>query len=114
MEAMSTQPFRGSAGSGKPVWMLFSSVTLLFFFLPFALGLHAMAGRRGRNAVLLLASLVFYGWSEGRVIVVLLLSIAVNYAFGRALARSGSPGFTRLRVISRNTPGEIPSNGPGK
>ncbi|MHC1742393.1 MAG: MBOAT family protein [Syntrophobacteraceae bacterium] len=86
--------------------MLFSSVIFLFFFLPFTLGLYSIAGRWGRNAVLLLASLVFYGWSEGRAMGVLLLSIAVNYGLGRILDRGSPRGSSRNRVIPRNAPEE--------
>ena len=42
--------------------MLFSSVPFLFYFLPIVLISYFLAPRRAKNSVLLLSSLVFYGW----------------------------------------------------
>ena len=42
--------------------MLFSSITFLYRFLPAVLLLYAVMPRRGKNAVLLAASLIFYFW----------------------------------------------------
>ena len=41
--------------------MLFSSVTFLYYFLPAVLILYFLVPRSLKNAVLLIASLVFYG-----------------------------------------------------
>ena len=48
--------------------MLFSSVTFLYYFLPAVMGLYFLAPRGWKNAVLLLASLLFYGWGEPRLL----------------------------------------------
>lgn len=60
--------------------MLFSSPTFLFLFLPLALVLGLGLPRALRNSGLFLASLVFYGWGEPRVALVMLASIVVNWA----------------------------------
>jgi len=60
--------------------MLFSSPTFLFLFLPIALALGLALPRALRNSALFLASLVFYAWGEPRVALVMLASIAVNWA----------------------------------
>ena len=65
--------------------MVFSSVTFLFFFLPLVIGLYYAAPRRARNAVLLFASLVFYTWGTGALVIPLIVSIAANYEFGRRI-----------------------------
>ena len=44
--------------------MLFSSIPFLFYFLPVTLILYYIAPKAIKNLVLLLASLVFYGWGE--------------------------------------------------
>lgn len=62
--------------------MLFSSPVFLFLFLPVTLVLYACAPRSTKNAVLLVASLIFYAWGELEYAGVLLLSIIVNYAMG--------------------------------
>ena len=44
--------------------MLFSSVPFLFYFLPAVLLVYFLVPKRAKNGVLLLSSLVFYGWGE--------------------------------------------------
>ena len=47
--------------------MLFSSLTFVWFFLPaLALIYYLMPGRKLKNAILLIASLIFYTWGEPR------------------------------------------------
>ncbi len=59
--------------------MLFSSLTFLFAFLPLTLITYYLAKDSYKNYVLLVASLVFYAWGEPKYIVLMLLSIALNY-----------------------------------
>ena len=67
--------------------MLFSSLTFLYFFLPAALGVYYLTPARGRNAALLLASLVFYAWGEPRFVPVMLFGIVQSYLFARLIDR---------------------------
>ena len=76
--------------------MAFSTPTFLFLFLPVVLALHALAGRRARNVVLLAASLLFYAWGEREVVLVMVASIAANWVLARALARSQDQGRRKL------------------
>lgn len=71
--------------------MVFSSVTFLFYFLPGFLVLYFLAPAWAKNTVLLLCSLFFYAWGEPAFVLVLLLSIALNYGFGRALESARKP-----------------------
>ena len=66
--------------------MLFSSNTFLFFFLPITVLTYYLCPRRWRNAQLLLASLVFYGWGEPRFLPLMLIVILLNYFCGIAAA----------------------------
>ena len=59
--------------------MLFSSMTFLFIFLPVLLFLYYIVKPQFRNTVLLIASLIFYGWGEPRYLFVMLLIILNNY-----------------------------------
>ena len=68
--------------------MVFSSVTFLFFFLPAVLAAYYVTPRRFRNTLLLAASLFFYAWGAGWLVLVLIASIVANYVFGLALERS--------------------------
>lgn len=65
--------------------MLFSSLIFLFLFLPTVLAVYYLVLRKRRkaqNVFLLLASLGFYAWGEPWFVMVLLLSIVANWAFG--------------------------------
>ena len=62
--------------------MEFSSLIFLFLFLPVFLVLFFSVRKFARNLFLLVASLVFYAWGEGEYILLLLVSIIVNYLFG--------------------------------
>ena len=66
--------------------MLFSSNTFLFGFLPITVLAYYLSPRKFRNLLLLLASLVFYGWGEPRFLPLMLVSILLNYGCGRAVA----------------------------
>jgi alginate O-acetyltransferase complex protein AlgI len=69
--------------------MLFSSVIFLFFFLPVVLTLYLLPSQRWRSFLFLLASFVFYAWSQGGYILALLVSIFFNYLFGLWIGRLG-------------------------
>lgn len=62
--------------------MLFSSISFLYYFLPLTLGLYFAVPRKVKNSVLLLASLMFYGWGEPKYVVLMGLSILLGYGFG--------------------------------
>ncbi len=62
--------------------MVFSSNVFLFFFLPASLALYYICPRRHRNLMLLAVSLVFYAWGEPVYVVLMLFTIALNYAAG--------------------------------
>lgn len=63
--------------------MLFSSPVFLFGFLPLLLALYFVCPKPLRNVLLLSASLWFYAWGEPSLVVLMLLSTAMNYGFGR-------------------------------
>ena len=62
--------------------MVFSSSIFLFFFLPLVLFGYYALKENYRVYFLLLASLFFYAWGEPKYVLVMLLSIAVNYVSG--------------------------------
>ena len=83
--------------------MLFSSSVFLFLFLPGVLIVYYLFLRRWRqaqNIFLLLASLLFYAWGEPWFVLVMMLSIVVNYGFGLWVARRQSAGTgTKVPVL---------------
>ncbi len=62
--------------------MRFSSLPFLFGFLPITLAIYFVVPLRWRNLVLLLTSLMFYGWGEPVYIVIMVLSILIDYTHG--------------------------------
>ena len=80
--------------------MVFSSIPFLFYFLPLFFGLYYALP--WRNAIILLASLLFYAWGEPRYIPLLLAYILINWAFGLLIARPGRwrGGFLAAGVAS--------------
>ena len=68
--------------------MIFSSIPFLYYFLPAVLVVYFLTPRRGKNAVLLLASLFFYGWGEPKLLLLMVLTIAVFYLCGLAIGYS--------------------------
>ncbi|WP_195516845.1 MBOAT family O-acyltransferase [Paraclostridium bifermentans] len=59
--------------------MVFSSLIFIFIFLPLVLVSYYIAPRRLRNTVILLASLLFYAWGEPTYIILIIISILINY-----------------------------------
>ena len=62
--------------------MLFSIIPFLYYFLPLVLAVYFLTPARFRNAVLLLASLIFYAWGEPKYVLLMLASILSGYGFG--------------------------------
>ena len=79
--------------------MLFSSVPFLFYFLPAVLIVYFIAPKRAKNGVLLLSSLVFYGWGEPRYLPVMLGSILQGYVFGRLIERFRNTRRAKLFLL---------------
>lgn len=65
--------------------MLFSSSVFLYLFLPITLFGYFVIFRKSRkwqNIFLLFVSLFFYAWGEPKFVLIMLLSIFMNWAFG--------------------------------
>ena len=76
--------------------MLFSSVTFLYYFLPAVLILYFLVPRGLKNAVLLISSLVFYGWGEPKLLFLMIFTIAMFYGCGLMIGRSESQKAKKL------------------
>ena len=68
--------------------MLFSSIPFLYYFLPAVLILYFAVPRVLKNAVLLVSSLVFYGWGEPKLLFLMIFTIAVFYGCGLAMGKA--------------------------
>ena len=68
--------------------MLFSSIPFLFYFLPAVLLAYFLVPFKLKNAVLLIASLVFYAWGEPRYVVLMIASILLFFFCGLAIGKA--------------------------
>ena len=68
--------------------MLFSSIPFLYYFLPTVLIVYFLVPPKFKNAVLLLFSLVFYGWGEPKLVFLMMFTIAVFYFCGLAIGKA--------------------------
>lgn len=73
--------------------MLFSSITFLYFFLPFTVLLYYLVPQKAKNSVLFIMSVLFYAWGEPVYVLLMLAEILAAYAltvgmqyFGERLA----------------------------
>lgn len=79
--------------------MVFSSLLFLYAFLPVCLLLYFLVpGLKGKNIVLLCASLVFYAWGEPVYVFLMLAVAALNWGFGLLLEKKRSKGLLALCV----------------
>jgi len=75
--------------------VVFSSPIFLFFFLPITLALtYFFRNSKYRNLVLLILSILFYIFGEGEQVILMLVSITLNYFMGKWIDKKG----TRLPV----------------
>ena len=68
--------------------MVFSSVVFLYFFLPAVLLVYFLFPRKLRNLTLLLFSLLFYGWSEPKWILLMLFSCILDYTCSNIIEKN--------------------------
>ena len=81
--------------------MLFSSLVFLWYFLPAVFLLYFITKNLHiRNGVLLAASLFFYAWGEPKYVILMLVSIGLNYFFGLWIGRMQSKHRMRLAVTT--------------
>ena len=76
--------------------MLFSSIPFLYYFLPAVLILYFLVPWKLKNTVLLLFSLVFYGWGEPKLLGLMVFTIALFYFCGLAIGRAGEQRQRKL------------------
>ena len=74
--------------------MVFSSLLFLFAFLSLNLACYFLLGKRARNGVLLVFSLVFYAWSGPQYLLLLLLVTGISWGCGCLIAESQGEGRT--------------------
>ena len=79
--------------------MLFSSIPFLYYFLPAVLIVYFLVPRVLKNAVLLVSSLVFYGWGEPKLLALMLFTIALFYGCGLAIGHCTQHKWKKVWLI---------------
>lgn len=79
--------------------MLFSSSVFIFIFLPLVLFLYYISGKKIRNYILLLASLIFYAWGGVNYLKILMVSILINYVFGLLIDKTVDRSHLRKFIL---------------
>jgi alginate O-acetyltransferase complex protein AlgI len=68
--------------------MVFSSLTFLYLFLPIILLLNFSIRKEFKNGLLLIASIIFYAWGGVSYTALLLVSIILNFVFGKLIHKN--------------------------
>ena len=79
--------------------MLFSSIPFLYYFLPVVLIAYYLVPKSVKNMVLLLASLVFYGWGEPVYVFLMLGTIGLGYVFGILIEKFRNTPWAKVCMI---------------
>ena len=67
--------------------MVFSSFVFLLMFFLLVMAIYLALPRRGRNLLLMLASLLFYAWGEPVYVCIMLFSTVFDYTNGRLIEK---------------------------
>jgi len=81
----------------NPEIMVFSSLTFVCLFLPVTVATYFLSPTRSRNLVLVIASVIFYAWTDPLAVVLVLSLVAINFSLGETIEKY--TGDARYRVI---------------
>ena len=79
--------------------MLFSGIPFLYYFLPAVLLCYFLVPHQLKNGVLLLFSLVFYGWGEPKQVFLMIFTIAVFYLCGLAMGKAAQQRWKKFWLM---------------
>ena len=79
--------------------MLFSSIPFLYYFLPMVLAVYFLAPRKAKNTVLLISSLIFYGWGEPKLLFLMVFTIVLFYFCGLAIGARPSARWKKAWLL---------------
>ena len=79
--------------------MLFSSIPFLYYFLPAVLILYFLSPNKLKNTVLLVSSLIFYGWGEPKYLFLMMATILTFYGCGLAIGKAKTLKVKKVFLI---------------
>ena len=68
--------------------MVFSSAVFILMFLPIVFVCNILIKKEFSNYLLLIASLIFYAWGEPFLVLLMILSVVINWLVGMALLKT--------------------------
>ena len=80
-------------------FMVFSSITFLFYFLPIVLIIYYLIPIKYKNIVLLISSFIFYFYGEPKNIYIMILSILATYIFGILIDKYKKTKYSKIFLI---------------
>jgi len=83
--------------------MVFSTLIFLFLYLPITLLVYYFVPARFRNLWIFVISMLFYGWGEPVYIILMLITITVNYVSGILIGRYRNDGSKARWILLANT-----------
>ena len=81
------------------IFLIFSSIEFLLWFLPIFLIVYGITPRKYRNLTLLVGSIVFYARGDVRYLPLLMISILCNYFLGLHLAKRSPKTLWRKKLL---------------
>ncbi len=85
------------------VKMVFSGIPFLYFFMPIFFLLYYLCPKSGKNSLIVLFSFLFYGWQEGRFLLLMMGIIVIGYSFGIFLEKSQSIFLRKVLITAAVT-----------
>lgn len=79
--------------------MVFSSFSFIFVFLPIVLAIYYLAKDKYKNICICIASLIFYAWGEPKNILLMLISVILNYFLALAIGKTNGKIKKIIMVI---------------
>ena len=79
--------------------MLFSSIPFLYYFLPAVLITYFAVPKNWKNTVLLLFSLVFYGWGEPKLLALMIFTITMFFCSGLLIEKAQTARWKKIWLI---------------
>lgn len=79
--------------------MLFSSIPFLYYFLPAVLITYFAVPKNWKNTVLLLFSLVFYGWGEPKLLALMVFTITMFFCCGLLIEKAATQRWKKIWLI---------------
>ncbi|WP_418553192.1 MBOAT family O-acyltransferase, partial [Hominenteromicrobium sp.] len=80
--------------------MVFSSAIFLLLFLPVVFVFNWFVKKEFSNYFLLLASLFFYAWGEPHLVILMMVSIVINWIVGRLIEEQARGQFRKKLILS--------------